>query len=134
MIIWTHHERGAEDKLQGETVVGPEVAGSALTATLAREFNNTLHFTTATKQSKVVDTVTGKNITQEETEYRIYTRDHFDPDGKFSTKYRAGVRTPRPDMIQQYYSSKEPGTAILEFYRDLAKAKAAYGDLTNDKG
>lgn len=132
MIIWTAHEKSAEDKLQGETIVGPELAGGALTPVISREFNNTLHTTKAVIQTtKDVDKTTGQRVTEEKVEFRLYTQDHYDPDGKFSTKYRAGVRTMRPDLIKPYYVSpiNQIGKGIIDFYEDLARAKKAYQEM-----
>lgn len=128
MVLWSAHERESEDKLQGEMIVAPEIAGRAMSGTIAREFANTLHFTTATTVKKVKDPLTERMVTVEEPEYRMYTRDHFDPDGRYSTKYRAGVRTMAPDRIKPYYVAPfgKPGQYILEFYADLQTAKREY--------
>jgi hypothetical protein len=93
MVIWTAHERSTQDKVSGEKLVGPEAAGEAMTANLPRVFNNTLHFVTAQrKKEKKKDEHTEQMITDLDVEYRIYTRDHFHPDGSTFVKYKAVTR------------------------------------------
>jgi len=116
--IWTAHERAAED-LTGERLVAPEAAGKALSAGLSKYFGNTLHFTTALGTKKAQDSVTQKNINQSSLEYRIYTRDHFDPDGQTPLRYRAVNRCAMPEMLPDFLTG--PGS-ITTFYEILAKA------------
>lgn len=132
LVIWSAHERAGEDSVTAEKVIGPEVAGKALSAGLSKFFNNTLHFTIATKVTgKTADATTGKSVSGVVNEYRLYTRDHMDPDGLTAVKYKAVIRTPRPDLIRDYYVSAKPGAHVIEFYEDLAKAKAAQiADIT----
>ena len=126
IVIWSAHERAGEDSVTQEKVIGPEVAGKALSAGLSKHFNNTLHFTIATKVTgKTADATTGKSVSGVLNEYRLYTRDHMDPDGLTAVKYKAVTRTPRPDMIRDYYVSAAPGQHLLAFYEDLAKAREA---------
>lgn len=134
-VIWTGHERTAEDKITGQKVVGPELAGSAMTASLSRVFNNTLHFSTAERTVKKTDAHTQKSVDELDVEYRIYVKDHFRPEGGTYTKYKAVARHPDPngnlyggsptdDALPLYFESDKPGESILQFYAHIAKAQA----------
>lgn len=125
LVFWTAHERVATDSTTSEKVIGPEVAGSALSPGLSRYFNNTRHHTVATRSVKAVDGTTGKSVSGIFNEFRLYTRDHSDPDGLTLVKYKAVVRTPRPDLIKDYYTSTTPGKNLSDFYDDLQAAKEA---------
>jgi hypothetical protein len=126
LVYWSGHERVGEDAVTSEKVIGPEVAGKALSAGLPKYFNNTLHATVAVKVgTKTADATTGKQVSGVFNEYRLYTRDHMDPDAITPVKYKAVIRTPRPDMIRDYYVSDKPGQNLLDFYADLQKAKEA---------
>jgi hypothetical protein len=122
-VIWTAHERSAEDKVTAQKLIGPEVAGGALTAIVSRLFNNTLHFATAEKTVKEKDEHTGKAIDVIDAEYRIYTRDHFRPEGNTFVKYKAVCRTPDPQNMPLFLESNVPGQSILEFYQKIAEAR-----------
>jgi hypothetical protein len=129
LVIWTAHERSAQDKISGEKIVGPEGPGEAMTANLPRHFNNTLHFVTAAKASeKVKDTHTGAMVKDLDVEYRVYTRDHFHPDGNTFTKYKAVTRGASEEQgMPLYLTSDKPGQAVLDFYQkivDLREARA----------
>jgi len=80
----------------GEKLIGPEIIGKAMTSWISREFSNTLHFTLATAVSKTTDKQTGKNVGSANQEYRVYTRDHFDPDGLTMVKYRPSTGASSP--------------------------------------
>jgi hypothetical protein len=132
LVIWTTHERGAQDKISQEKVVGPEVIGEALTANIQRAFNDTLHFVTASNvKDKEKDAHTEKMITDLDVEFRIYTRDHFHPDGTSFVKYKATTRggipayDPKtaPDGMPLYLTSDVPGRSILDFYDILTRHK-----------
>jgi hypothetical protein len=125
-VIWTGHEVAGEDRNTGEKIISPEMAGRAKSANLARDFNATLHFTTALKdggKTRVKDTVTGADVKQADLEYRIYTQDHFDPDGLTPLRYRAVVRT---EGLKLYYTGG-PGEAIVQLYTAIEAKKAALG-------
>jgi hypothetical protein len=125
-VIWTGHEVSAEDKKTGEKCIAPEMAGQAKSANLARTFNYTLHFTTALRdggRTKVKDAHTGVDVKQAGREYRIYTQDHYDPDGATGLLYRAQVRAPMPETVQLYYAGG-PGQGIVQLYQDVEKGKA----------
>lgn len=126
-VIWTAHERSTEDKISKEKLVGPEAAGEAMTANLPRVFNNTLHFTTAArKKDKKKDEHTEALVTELDTEYRLYTRDHFHPDGNTFVKYKAVVRgVSAHDGLKEYYTSDIPGQAALDLYQFIADKKRA---------
>ncbi len=127
MVIWSAHERSTEDKISKEKLVGPEAAGEAMTANLPRVFNNTLHFVTAgRKKEKVKDEHTDQMITDLDVEYRVYTRDHFHPDGSFFVKYKAVTRgCSEAEGMPDYLKSDIPGAAVLQFYQKLADLRAA---------
>ncbi len=139
MVVWTAHERyddgergggvaknsTVEKYKMGDKIIGPELAGKALTSSISREFGNTLHFTVAGKKVQSgTDPATGKTIYEDKKEYRIYTSDHFDPDGIVPMKYRAVVRAMNPKLIKDYYVSTEdnPGEGLLQLYQDLKGA------------
>jgi len=124
-VYWTTHERVAEDKIAQEPIVGPEVIGSALTANLARYFSDLLHFTTAMTTKKVTDPTTKKSIDIVDVEYRMYTRDHMDPDGTTFKRFRAGARTPMPADMPPYLvgDKDDPFNVLVKYYATLAKAK-----------
>jgi hypothetical protein len=124
-VIWTAHERAAEDKEDGnEKIIGPAAAGKALTAQLPLWFGNTIHMTTATKKVKQKDPATGKDVDQYIVERRAYTRDHADPDGTVFVKYLANTRCPLvngKNPMPEYLSPPDP----LRFYAILKEAKDA---------
>lgn len=134
-VIWTTHERLAEDKTTNQKVFGPEVAGGALTTNLSRLFNDTLHFTTAEKTLKQKDEHTEKSVDVIDSEYRIYTRDHFRAEGNVYTRYKAVSRTPLPQgwpgedgkavvgAMPLYFESSIPGKSIIEFYQNIKAAR-----------
>ena len=149
MVIWSAHERmddgqrsegmakgsGGSKYTIGEKKVGPELVGKALTQTISRDFGNTLHFTTVTKKEQEgTDPLTGKTKYLNKTEYRVYTRDHFDPEGIVSLKYIAVNRcvSDDPDAMPEYLVSDKPGQNVIEFYniveREKAKKKAEQGN------
>lgn len=127
IVIWTAHERGAQDKITGEKLVGPEAGGEALTANLARHFNNTLHFVTATKKTdKKKDAHTGAMVADVDAEYRIYTRDHFHPDGATFVKYKAVTRgVSEVEGMPQFLTSDVPGKAMIDFYKKIHEIREA---------
>lgn len=133
-VIWTGHERvddgekgGYKDSTKyvvADKVIGPELAGKAMTQNISREFGNTLHFTTAAKKEQDGnDAKTGQRNYKSSVEYRIYTRDHYDPDGIVTLKYRAVNRALNPVNVKDFYSSpaEKPGSGLLEFYGDIGK-------------
>jgi hypothetical protein len=122
LVYWTAHEKATTDKVSGEKIVGPEVAGEAMTANIPRHFNNCLHFVTAArKKEKVKDKHTEASVTDLETEYRIYTRDHFHPEGTVFVKYKAVTRGVNAKEMPDYLTADEPGVSALEYYGILAK-------------
>lgn len=122
-VIWTSHEKAAENKLTGEKVIGPEGVGEASTPNMPRAFGNTLHFATAEKMAKEKDAHTGVDINVIDSVYRIHTRNHYRAEGKVYTKYLATTRIAYPDMMPPYLESEEPGASILEFYDIIEKSK-----------
>jgi len=129
-VVWTAHERSTQDRISGEKLVGPEAAGEAMTANLPRVFNNTLHFVTAQRKvEKKKDEHTNQMITDLDVEYRIYTRDHFHPDGSTFVKYKAVTRGASESQGMPLYLTNDiPGQSLLDFYQkmaDLRKERAA---------
>jgi len=115
-VIWTGHQRAVEDKISKEVLVGPEVVGGALTSQIQRVFNNTLHFVTAAKRVKGgKDAHTEKAADDLDLEYRIYTRDHYSPDGNVTFKYKACTRGVSADVMPAFLTGA-PGEAIEDFY------------------
>lgn len=112
-VIWTAHEATNDpDKnvLNKELLVGPEVAGKALTANFQRMFGNTLHFQTVAKKVNLTDDHTGRQRTDLDIDYRIWTRDHFSPDNNTTIRYKAVTRGVRDidhyyDDITKYYDA-----------------------------
>lgn len=125
-VIWTAHERQADDQTNGGSVIGPEVAGKALTVNLSRDFNNTLHFTTATKAVRGQEGHTGKGVTQTQVQHRVYTRDHYDPDGLVQVRYKAVNRCPISKDMPDFLVADEPGQNILKFYEIFRTAQKDY--------
>jgi len=120
-VFWTAHERVAED--QGTNIIGPDVIGRALTPGVMKQFGNTLHCCTAMKVGKKTDTMTGKAVNTVEREYRIYIRDHGDPDGIVQMRYKATCRCISvANTLPEYFVGKEPGDNIVEFYKAYAIA------------
>lgn len=138
IVIWTAHERmddgqrseGMQKGQQGtkftvsEKIIGPELIGKALTQNISRDFGNTLHFDSVSKKvADGTDDLTGKTKYKSQTEYRIYTRDHFDPEGLVAQKYRAVNRfMGDPAKMPDYITAEKPGQALLKFY-DILKGK-----------
>ena len=122
-VIWTTHERTSEDtSTTGEKLIGPEAAGKALTAGLPKYFSETLHFTIALGQKKQIDKVTEKNVSISKAEYRLYTREHFDPDGMTPLVYKAVNRCMIPSMMPDYLVGENPGDNIRKFYAIMKEA------------
>lgn len=130
-VIWTAHERSSEDKVSNQKLIGPEVAGGALTASLSRYFNDTLHFATAEKTVKAKDEHTEKQVDVIDAEFRIYTRDHFRPEGNSFVKYKAVTRHPDPNgeqfgsKLPLFFENPTPGASILEFYQHIRTVREA---------
>lgn len=128
-VIWTAHEKSAEDRVTGQKLIGPEVAGGALTASLSRSFNDTFHFATAEKTIKKPDEHTGKQVDEIDAEFRIYTRDHFRPEGNTFIKYKAVTRHPDPNgerlgvKLPLYFEDSTPGASIIKLYENIKEAR-----------
>lgn len=127
-VVWTAHERAAEDKLSKEIIIGPECAGGAMTPWMQRGFNNTVHHVLAEKTTRDQDEFTLKSVSEFNAEYRIYTRDHFMPAGNVLTRCKAVTRgVPAGDgekgTMPLYIVGKEPGDAIEEYYNRLANIR-----------
>jgi hypothetical protein len=130
-VLWTAHEsdNNPEKDFNKESLIGPEVVGKALTGSIQRNFNNTVHCMTAVKKAKVTDAHTGKNVDDLDSDYRIYTRPHYSPQGNTMVKYTACTRGV-DDTFPQFFSADTPGDALLKFYQALADGrKARVNDL-----
>lgn len=141
MVIWTSHEMAAENKISKEKLIGPEVAGQALTANLPRHFNNTLHFATAASKAKKKDDHTEKMVDELDVEFRIYTRDHFDAEGNNFVKYKSITRGIPPSRdggkdggMHLFLTSNVPGESILEFYEIVRNFKERRRESLKKKG
>jgi hypothetical protein len=125
VVIWTAHESmndPEKDALVRETIAGPEVAGKALTTTIQRAFNNTLHMQTVGKRIKKQDEFTNKNVDDLDIEYRLYARDHFNANGTVMVRYKACTRGV-DGTFPQYFESETPGQVGLLYYEALAKVR-----------
>jgi hypothetical protein len=124
-VIWTAHEKAAEDKDDGnEKIIGPAAVGKALTATIPGWFGNTIHLTGATKKVRAKDAATGKDVDRYEIEKRAYTRDHSDPDGLVFVRCMANARVPLVNGKQtmpEFLAPPDP----LKFYQIIEDAKEA---------
>jgi hypothetical protein len=130
--IWTAHEAVAEQQTNigdlknpmklktGDTIIGPEVAGKALTPIIQRIFANTVHFQTLSKKVKQdkPDEFIGAAGAELGLDFRLWTRDHFALDGQSQLRYRACVRGVTADF-PAYFTAKEPGVNVVEFYNRL---------------
>jgi hypothetical protein len=127
-VWWTAHERFSENaKVEGaDRFIGPEVVGGAMTPWISREFANTLHFCTASKQGRETDQFSQKQVNKSSREYRVYTRDHNDPDGLVPVRYKAVNRCAVPDMMPDYFVGKQPGDNIMEFYKTMYDARKRF--------
>jgi hypothetical protein len=138
LVYWTSHPTAeAADKKAGATtdqygkvtgkkIIGPDFGGKAMASYIAKEFGNTLHFDTVPIQKKEKDATTQQNITTITREYRVYTRRHMDPEMKEDAEYIAGNRASAGGTLKMpdYFVSKEPGDAILQFYQRLSDIRA----------
>jgi hypothetical protein len=136
VVLWTAHESKGEDKESSEKIIGPGVVGSAMTAKLPQLFAHTLHFAVADGAGpKAKDTFTGKSVTSAtQIQHRIYTRDHYDPDGLTFTKFKAVTRCPLPGKLPDYFVAppEDPGRAIRDFYRTLKQLKGEFAQKDID--
>lgn len=117
-VFWTAHEATndpAQSQLNKELIVGPEVVGKALTASFQRMFGNTPHFQSVAKRGKTKDDFTGKDMTELESEYRIWTNDHFSPDGNTMIRYKALTRGVDGSFPKYFNDIKSYYAAIAEF-------------------
>lgn len=122
-VLWTAHETEADDKETSEKLVGPAVAGKALTSKIGGSFGNTIHLDVATKKVEEKDPTSGKTVNRLVTERRAYFTEHFDPDGISLKKYFANNRAFNPGRLptRGYLTPPDP----MEFYRLLSTAKDA---------
>lgn len=138
-VLWTAHEAVAEQQTNlgdlknpvkvktGDTIIGPEVAGKALTPIIQRIFTNTLHTQSLAKKVKAAkpDEFTGTAAMDLDLDYRLWTRDHFAVDGQSQLRYIACTRGVGA-QFPQWFSSENPGGALVDFYASLC-------DIRNSK-
>lgn len=119
-VLWTAHEatNNPENDLSKELVIGPEIIGKALTASIQRVFTNTLHCCSVAKRTKQADSFTGRAVDDLDLEYRLYTRDHFTPSGNSLTRYKALTRL-GDQQFPQYFSADAPGLTLPKYYETL---------------
>jgi hypothetical protein len=91
-VLFTAHETEGEDKAVGDNLIGPAVAGKALTTKIGGSFGNTIHLDSASKKTESKDPVSGKSVSVLTVERRAYFTEHFDPDGLTLKKYFANNR------------------------------------------
>lgn len=120
-VIWTAHERDAEDKETQEKLVGPDVAGKALTSKIGGSFGNTIHLDSASKRVKIKDPASGKEVDTLVIERRAYFTEHFDPDAVMLKKYFANNRAFNPDRLPKsgFLTPPDP----VKFYELLKGTK-----------
>lgn len=120
-VIWTAHERDAEDKETQEKLVGPDVAGKALTSKIGGSFGNTIHLDSASRKAKANDPVSGKPVDVLTSERRAYFTEHFDPDAVMLKKYFANNRAFNPARLPAcgYLTPPDP----IKFYELLRGAQ-----------
>ncbi len=125
-VGWTAHEadNNSEKDLNKESLVGPEVVGKALTGSIQRNFNNTLHFVTVAKKAKMKDEFTDRMVDDLTLEYRIYTEDHVSTPGATTVRFKACTRG-GDATVPQYVVSKNPGDGLLTYYTLLNKLRSA---------
>lgn len=148
-VIMTSHERAARNKAGmlregtmkdgvtyggGELLIGPEVVGGAMTATVSKSVNETFHFQKVTKAGPVeVDEATGKKVAPVLIEHRMYTIDHMDAEGDTPIRFRALVRTGDPAGIKPFYTGSAPGMAMVDCYKDIAEGIRRSRTLNQEK-
>lgn len=105
--IWTTHEDDAKEKKQGiattgQTIIGPEVVGSALTLSVGKHFGNVwrivgvpLDFENGGETRRVI-------------ERRLYLKDHICPVHQLMAKCRNSGGLPRQDSIPDYVRLTDP--------------------------
>lgn len=137
--IWTTHERmdtgerggqafgkgqAPTEKIKlGDKCIGPEIVGQAMTPIISRDFGNTLHFVLASKKvAGKPDPITGKIAYEDVTDYRVYCKQHFDPNGTVALPYIAGNRAFNPEKMSTYYGGGKAGEALIKFYEDFRNA------------
>jgi hypothetical protein len=116
-VLWTAHEATNDpDKsaLMKEMIVGPEVAGKALTVNFQRIFGNTVHCQSIAKRGKIKDEHTGKDMQELDLDYRLWTRDHFSPDNNTTIRYKALTRNVEGDFPPYFDDITKYYPAILE--------------------
>jgi hypothetical protein len=119
-VIWTTHERDAEDAVNNsEKIIGPEVAGKALTTKLPGMFGNTWHFTTVTKFTQETDAHSQAKVRNANTIRRVYSCGHPDPDGTVVRQYLANTRV---YGLKDYYDLVAPADG-LALWSELARLK-----------
>lgn len=131
-VLWTAHEatNNPETDLSKELVIGPEIIGKAMTASIQRSFNNCIHATTVSKRTKQNDAFTNKAVDELDSEYRLYTRDHFSPTGASLTRYKAITRKV-DGTFPQFFVADHPGDALLLYYQAVvAETNARAAKLT----
>ena len=125
-VIWTAHEadNNPDKDVNKENLIGPAAVGKALTGSIQRNFNNTMHMVTVAAKTKVTDDHTGKAVDALDLEYRLYTRDHFSATGATTVRFKACTRG-GDDSIPQYLVGDKPGVVLLDYYSRLSKMRTA---------
>lgn len=125
-VLWTAHETVSEQQTNlgdlknpikvktGETIIGPEAGGKALTPVIQRLFNNMLHFQAVAKARE----------TNLDLEYRLWTRDHFAVDNASKLRYIACTRGVGK-QFPPFFTNEEPGMNLLDFYTKFCEHRDA---------
>lgn len=124
-VVMSAHEYTNDpekDDLISERLAGPESAGKKLTGSLQKLFANTIHAMSLGWKENKIDEETKKRISEYDSEWRIYTRDHYATEGGFKLRYKALTRSV-DESFPIYFESSTPGVAILDYYRKLKEFK-----------
>jgi hypothetical protein len=135
---WTAHELKVDDADNRETMFGPDVVGQKLTPRIGASFGNTIHMHVAHIEEQTPDPITKKAVKRIVSQYRAYTRTHYDPDGQTMARYFANTRMDAriveayPELMPEYIFPADP----IRFYGLLDEAKkreAEFDALTTEQ-
>ena len=132
-ILWTTWERVVEpkeDNKEGmqviakvyESVQGPAGPGAAMTSTLAGIFGNTLHLMGVKTQRKEKDPLLNREVLVPAVSYRMYLRNHFDPEGRSPIMFAANSRIP-PTMAEKFFPQDWVEPDLIKFYATIEEAE-----------
>lgn len=108
-IVWTSHEDDGKERKGAPSVMGPEVLGSAVTASIGREFADVWHIA-----GMPTDYANPDGTVRRITERRLYLKDHVLTEGGmvYKSKNSAGLRV--QDKVPDYISLSKNGLPLLD--------------------